>query len=80
MSNMQVIKTSKLVDNINIDLKKYHSIEVFTDSENLKVFFYENKLSTNNAFYLALFKLVFLIIKIMIPNINSILQTSDQRI
>lgn len=39
MSNVQVVKAFKLVDGIDIGLKKYNLIKVFIDSNNVEVFF-----------------------------------------
>lgn len=39
MSNIQVVKAFKLVDDIDIGLKKYNSMKVFINSNDAEVFF-----------------------------------------
>lgn len=42
MNNIEVIRAFKLVDDINIDLKKYNPTKIFINSNSSKAFFNEN--------------------------------------
>lgn len=72
-----MVKASKLIDNINIGLKKNNSAKVFIDLDDFKVFFDENKLLSNSAIQPALFESIFLFLKIIILNVNFVFQTKE---
>lgn len=72
-----MVKASKLIDNINISLKKNNSAKIFIDLDDFKVFFDENKLLSNSAIQPTLFKSIFLFIKIIILNVNFDFQTKE---
>lgn len=74
---MQVVKASKLINDINIGFKKNNSAKVFIDLNDFKVFFNENKLPSNSAIQPALFESIFLFIKIIILNVNFVFQTKE---
>lgn len=71
VTNTQVVRICKLVNSINICLKKYNLIKVFIDSNNSEISFNKNELPTNIGLQL---------IKTTIYDIDSAHQIRDNNI
>lgn len=75
VNNAQVVGAFKLVNGIDISLKKYNLVKIFLNSNDFKAYFNENKSLTNNAPQSMLLKPIFLFIETIISNIDFAFQT-----
>lgn len=72
MSNTRIVKTSKLVNGINIDLKKYDLTKIFIEEYNLsKVVIDSDGSKTFSNKIKSLVNITLRPEKIAVPNINS---------